>query len=161
MEKGILIKNGVIITMDSPNKVLHGYALHILDDKINRIAPQAEFSAKYEHEIDANCNVVLPGMINAHMHFYSTLIRGLGKAYPSRDFVEILENLWWRLDRKLELEDTYYSALIMLIQAIRNGTTTLIDHHASPGHIPGSLDEIERAVKQTGLRSSLCYELSD
>jgi len=146
MEKGILIKNGVIITMDSPNKVLHGYALHILDDKINRIAPQAEFSAKYEHEIDANCNVVLPGMINAHMHFYSTLIRGLGKAYPSRDFVEILENL---------------CALIMLIQAIRNGTTTLIDHHASPGHIPGSLDEIERAVKQTGLRSSLCYELSD
>ncbi len=161
MEKGILIKNGTLITLGIHNKVLHGYALLIVDDKIKKIAPQAEFPDKYEKEIDACGMVVMPGFINAHMHFYSTLVRGLGKAHPSRDFVEVLENLWWRLDRKLELEDTYYSALIMAIQAIKNGTTTLIDHHASPGHIPCSLNEIERAVKLTGLRASLCYELSD
>ena len=103
----------------------------------------------------------MPGLINAHMHFYSTLVRGLSKAAPSSNFQEVLENLWWRLDKKLSLEDTYYSAKVMLVEAIKKGTTTLIDHHASPGAVLGSLDTIAKAVKETGLRSSLCYELSD
>jgi putative selenium metabolism protein SsnA len=95
------------------------------------------------------------------MHFYSTLVRGLGKAKPSRDFNEVLHNLWWRLDRVLNIDDVYISAIIPLIQAIRAGTTTLIDHHASPGAIAGSLAAIARAVEETGVRASLCYEVSD
>ena len=73
----------------------------------------------------------------------------------------MLKNLWWRLDSALTTEDCYYSALIALLDSIRHGTTTLIDHHASPQAVRGSLAAIERAVKQTGLRACLCYELSD
>jgi len=82
--------------------------------------------------IDGSGKVLMPGLINAHMHFYSTFARGLTKAKPSRNFLEILNNLWWRLDKKLGHADTYYSAIIPLIDAIRKGTTTIIDHHASP-----------------------------
>jgi putative selenium metabolism protein SsnA len=95
------------------------------------------------------------------MHYYSTLVRGLGKAAPSANFQEVLENLWWRLDRKLSLDDVEMSARIILVEAIRKGTTTLVDHHASPGAVRGSLDRIARAVKDSGLRSCLCYEVSD
>ena len=95
------------------------------------------------------------------MHFYSTLVRGLGKAAPSANFQEVLENLWWRLDRKLSLDDVEMSARVILVDAIRKGTTTLVDHHASPGAVRGSLGRIARAVKDSGLRSCLCYEVSD
>ncbi len=102
-----------------------------------------------------------PGFINAHTHFYSTFARGLTKTRPAGNFVEVLKNLWWRLDSALTTEDCYYSALIALLDAIRHGTTTLIDHHASPHAVRGSLHAIEKAVRQTGLRACLCYELSD
>jgi putative selenium metabolism protein SsnA len=77
------------------------------------------------------------------------------------NFVEILERLWWKVDRALLEEDITLSAQIPLIECIRNGTTTVIDHHASPGMVDGSLDLIENAVRQAGLRASLCYEVSD
>lgn len=157
----ILIKNGIIITLGDHNKILHGHSLLIEGDKITKIAPEAEFKGKYDTVVDARGKVVMPGFINAHMHFYSTLVCGLGKADPSKDFNEVLKNLWWRLDKKLVLDDCYYSALLPMIAAIKRGTTTLIDHHASPFAITGSLDVIAKAVKETGLRASLCYELSD
>ena len=103
----------------------------------------------------------LPGFINAHTHFYSTFARGLTKTRPAGNFVDVLKNLWWRLDSALTTEDCYYSALIALLEAIRHGTTTLIDHHASPNAVRGSLAAIEKAVSETGLRACLCYELSD
>ncbi len=103
----------------------------------------------------------MPGLINAHTHFYSTFARGLTKAKASGNFLEVLKNLWWRLDSALTTEDCYYSALVALLDAIRHGATTLIDHHASPNAVRGSLTAIERAVEQTGLRACLCYELSD
>jgi putative selenium metabolism protein SsnA len=103
----------------------------------------------------------MPGFINTHMHFYSTFARGLCKTNPSRNFTEILENLWWRLDKQLTNADSYYSAVIPLIEAIRKGTTTIMDHHASPFSVRGSLRAVEKAVRETGLRASLCYELSD
>jgi putative selenium metabolism protein SsnA len=156
-----LIQNGTLITFGKSCQVLEGQALLIEDDHIARLAPKAEIKGSFDRVLDAKGKVVMPGLINAHMHFYSTLVRGLGKAAPSCDFQEVLENLWWRLDKKLNLDDTYYSAKVMLVEAIRKGTTTLIDHHASPGAVRGSLDRIAQAVKETGLRTSLCYELSD
>jgi putative selenium metabolism protein SsnA len=104
---------------------------------------------------------VLPGFINAHTHFYSAFARGLGKAAPSASFVEVLEHLWWRLDKALLLEDCRVSALITLIDAVRHGTTTLIDHHASPGAVRGSLAALATAVREVGVRACLCYEVSD
>ena len=74
----------------------------------------------------------MPGLINAHTHFYSTFARGLTKTKPAGNFTGVLRNLWWRLDSALTTEDCYYSALIALLDAIRHGTTTIMDHHASP-----------------------------
>ena len=156
-----LIQNGTIITFGKSCQVLEDHALLLEGDRITRIAPKAAIQGPFDRVLDAKGKVVMPGLINAHMHFYSTLVRGLGKAAPSCNFQEVLENLWWRLDKKLSLDDTYYSAKVMLVEAIKKGTTTLIDHHASPGAVRGSLDLIAKAVKETGLRASLCYELSD
>lgn len=161
MAKSILIKNGTIATLGEKNRVLTGHALLIENGKIQKIAPQKSFKGKYGKVIDASGRLVMPGFINAHMHFYSTFARGLGKADPSKNFVEILNNLWWRLDKKLTNADSYYSAAIPLINAVRKGTTTLIDHHASPFAIKGSLTAVEKAVRETGLRACLCYEVSD
>lgn len=157
----ILIKNGIIITLGENCQVLYDHALLIEGGIIKKIAPKSEIKGEFDQVIDAQGKVVMPGIINTHMHFYSTLVRGLGKAKPSNNFREILENLWWRLDKQLTLEDTYYSTLIMALNAIRHGTTTFIDHHASPFAIRGSLQQIAKALKETGLRGSLCYELSD
>ncbi len=160
----LLIKNATVVTLGTTNRVLHNHSLFVRDSVIEKIAPAstlAHSESTANRIIDAKRTVVMPGFINAHMHFYSTLVRGLGKAKPSQNFMEVLNNLWWRLDRKLTQEDSYYSALVPLIAAIRSGTTTLIDHHASPFAITGSLQSIAQAVQETGLRASLCYETSD
>jgi putative selenium metabolism protein SsnA len=157
----LLIRNGTLVTLGEPCRVLEGHDLLVEGDRIARIAPTGELPGPWDREIDARGKVVLPGLVNAHMHFYSTLVRGLGKAAPSASFQEVLENLWWRLDRKLTLDDVEVSARVILLDAIRKGTTTLVDHHASPGAIRGSLGRIARAVKESGLRSCLCYEVSD
>ncbi len=157
----IRIKNGIIITLNTKQDVLYNHDLVIQDELIEGFYPKGTADGSFDKEIDATGKVIMPGYINAHMHFYSTMVRGLGKAEPSADFSEVLKNLWWRLDRKLMLEDVHYSALIMQIEAIKKGCTTLIDHHASPYAVLGSLSEIEKGFVQTGLRGSLCYELSD
>jgi len=159
--KKILIENGIIWTGGEKGKLLKNYSILIENDKIKKLAPTNKIKIKADKKIDAKGKIILPGFINAHMHFYSTFARGLNKVKPSKNFMEVLENLWWKLDKKLGLEDSYYSAIFPLLNAIRKGTTTIIDHHASPFNIRGSLFKIEEAVRQTGLRSALCYEVSD
>jgi putative selenium metabolism protein SsnA len=117
--------------------------------------PDAEY-------IDARGRLVMPGFINTHMHYYSTFARGLslgGK--PATTFGEILSGLWWRLDKQLTLDDVYYSAVGPMIDEIRSGVTSVIDHHASPFAVEGSLFKIAEAAKLLGIRSNLCYEVSD
>ncbi len=157
----LLIENGTVITLGEAGRVLHGHDVACDGGLVAGIAPHGRIPGPHGRVLDASGKLVMPGFINAHMHFYSTLVRGLGKAKPSTNFREVLENLWWRLDRKLEPDDCYYSALVVLIEAIRHGTTTLFDHHASPFAARGSLAVLERAVRETGVRASLCYELSD
>lgn len=159
--ESLLIKNGIVATLGDDNKILYDRAVLCSGGKIKKIAKNPEFRGKYDKVIDASGKVVMPGFINAHTHFYSTMARGLVKAEPSKNFQKILENLWWRLDKKLLHEECYYSALLPLIEAVKHGTTTLIDHHASPFAARGSLKKIAKAVKTVGLRASLCYELSD
>lgn len=157
----LLIANGPIFTGGEDFSVLEGHGLLIEDGRIAKIARVRELPSGGARTLDARGKLVMPGLINAHMHFYSTLVRGLGKAAPAHDFDGVLRNLWWRLDRALTLEDAYYSALLMMLSAVRHGTTTLVDHHASPGAIPGSLERIARAGMETGLRIGLAYEVSD
>jgi len=106
--------------------------------------------------------LVMPGMVCAHTHLYSALARGMPAPLraPS-DFREILELIWWRLDRALDEETIYYSALAGALDAARAGTTCLFDHHASPSHIGGSLQIVREAIEKVGLRAVLCYEVTD
>ncbi|MEO6726072.1 MAG: putative aminohydrolase SsnA [Blastocatellia bacterium] len=160
----MLINNANLITWGTPNEILENYALYIEGDRIMAIGPAAELQAKYPQaeKLDARAQYVMPGSICAHTHFYGAFARGM--AVPGdapKDFPEILDRLWWRLDKALTLEDVRYSALVCLIDAIKHGTTTLIDHHASPNGIEGSLDVVAEAVRQAGLRACLCYEVTD
>jgi putative selenium metabolism protein SsnA len=104
----------------------------------------------------------MPALINCHTHLYSTLARGMHvPGPPPAGFPAILKKLWWRLDRALTEEDVYYSALTGLMDSARCGVGTVIDHHASPNACTGSLDSVERAFHEVGLRGATCYETSD
>ena len=161
MSRPLLIENGLVLSTGGKPFVRRNHSVLVENGLITRVAPKGKFGRFTGKRIDASCKVVMPGLINAHNHFYSTFARGLTKGRPAKDFMGVLRNLWWRLDRALTTEDCYYSALIALLDSIRHGTTTIIDHHASPNAAVGSLGEIARAVKETGLRACLCYELSD
>ncbi len=160
----MLITNGKIVTWGNLNKILTGYAILIQDGIIVEMGEQGTllFQNPGEELLDAGGQYIMPGNICAHTHFYGAFSRGM--AIPGSapaDFPQILDKLWWPLDRALSLEDVKYSALVCLVDAIRHGTTTLIDHHASPNAIEGSLDMIAEAVDQSGVRASLCYEVTD
>jgi putative selenium metabolism protein SsnA len=139
-------------------------ALLVEGGHIAALGTTVELTARYPdaERWDAAGQLVLPGAICAHTHFYGAFARGMAvPGEPATNFPQILERLWWRLDKALTLEDVRYSALVCLVDAIRHGTTTLIDHHASPNAIDGSLDAIAEAVQEAGLRASLCYEVTD
>jgi putative selenium metabolism protein SsnA len=157
-------ENGIVVTLGQENKVIWDAAVVVEGDKISAVGASADMQRRYPDAdvVDCSGKLILPGFICAHHHFYSTMARGMAiPGEPASNFVEILERLWWKLDRALSDEDITLSAQIPLIECIRNGTTTVIDHHASPGMREGSLDLIEAAVRQAGIRASLCYEVSD
>lgn len=159
-----LIVNGRLITWGTPNEIIDNGALLVQDGRIADMGTTAELIAKYPNvsQLDAAGQLVMPGNICAHTHFYGAFARGMHiPGAPPKDFPDILERLWWRLDRALFAIDTRYSALVCLVDAIKHGTTTLIDHHASPLAIDGSLDQIADAVEEAGVRAALCYEVSD
>lgn len=157
-------ENGIVVTLGPNNRVLWNAAVVTDGEKIVAVGDAAEMRKQYPaaEGVDCSGKLVLPGFICTHHHFYSTMARGMAiPGEPASNFVEVLERLWWKLDKALCDEDVLLSAQIPLIECIRNGTTTIIDHHASPSQREGSLDLIEQAVRQAGLRASLCYEVSD
>lgn len=160
----MLITHGTLVTMGPQGKVVPDGALYIEGDRIVDLGPNSELLARYPaaDRLDAKGCLVMPGLICAHTHFYGAFARGLAlPGDPAANFPEILEKLWWRLDKALWPDDVRYSALVCLVDAIRHGTTTLIDHHASQSHIDGSLDQIAAAVDRAGVRACLCYEVTD
>ena len=161
----MIIINGKFITWGETNLILEdGWGLLIRNGVIEKIANQSDLQREYPEDecLDAAGQFVMPGNICAHTHFYGAFSRGLGiPGDAPSTFTQILEKLWWRLDKALDADGVRYSALVCLIDAIKHGTTTLIDHHASPNAIEGSLDIIAAAVNQAGLRASLCYEVTD
>jgi putative selenium metabolism protein SsnA len=160
----MLITNGTLITFGANPRVSADGALLIKGESIKQIGTTAELAAQHpdEETLDARGQIVMPGNICGHTHFYSAFARGMAvPGEPAKNFVEILEKLWWRLDKALTLEDVRSSALTSLVDAIRNGTTCLIDHHASPNAIDGSLDAIAGAARQAGVRVSCAYEVTD
>ncbi len=157
-------ENGIVVTLGKENRVLWNATVATDGELIAAVGDATEMKAQFPDAESMDCSgkIILPGFICAHHHFYSTMARGMAiPGEPAKNFVEILENLWWKVDRALDEEDILLSAQLPLIDCIRNGTTTVIDHHASPSMRDGSLDLIESAVRQAGLRASLCYEVSD
>ena len=107
-------------------------------------------------------SIIMPAFINAHSHIYSGLARGLSiKGHNPTNFFEVLDGMWWNIDRHLTLEDTRRSAYTTYIDSIKTGCTTVFDHHASYCEIEGSLFAIEEVAKELGVRTCLCYEVSD
>lgn len=160
----MLIKNATLITLETENRIVPDQAIYVEDGKIAAIGPTQALTSWYSgaETLDAAGKYVMPGAICAHTHFYGAFARGMSIPGPApKDFPEILERLWWPLDKSLGPEAVRLSAEVLLVDAIRNGTTTLIDHHASPNAISGSLDLIADAVERAGVRAVLCYEVTD
>jgi len=160
----MLITNGRVVTFGEANEILENGAVRVAGDRITDVGPSAPLRAAYPDDevVDAGGQLIMPGNLCGHTHFYGAFSRGMAiPGEPARDFPEILAKLWWRLDKALSMDDVKYSALVCLVDAVKHGTTTLIDHHASPNAIDGSLDAIAEAVQQAGLRASLCYEVTD
>ncbi len=159
----MLITNVVVVNW-MPRQITPGQAIYVQDGKIADLGPTADLIARYPDapQRDGRGQLALPGNICAHTHFYGAFARGMAIPGPApKDFPEILRRLWWPLDKALTANDVRLSALVCLVDAIRHGTTTLIDHHASPNAIDGSLDHIAQAVDDSGVRAVLCYEVTD
>ncbi|MSS63897.1 putative aminohydrolase SsnA [Velocimicrobium porci] len=160
----LLIGNGRLVTRDNTNPFIENGAVFIENDLIKKVGTTKELKEAYPEAeyIDAKGGVIMPGFINAHEHIYSAMARGLSiKGYDPNGFLDILDGMWWTIDRNLTLEQVKQSAIATYIDSIKNGVTTVFDHHASYGAITDSLFTIEEAAKQTGIKSCLCYEVSD
>ena len=159
-----ILANGRLITRSQTNPYLPDGGVVIDGTKILETGTTAELRAKYPQAefIDAKGGVIMPALINAHTHIYSALARGLSiKGNNPTNFYEVLDGTWWAIDRKLMLKGTKASADALYIDCIKQGVTTIFDHHASYGEIPGSLFQIAESAKEFGIRSCLCYEVSD
>ena len=160
----MLIINAKLVTWEKENRILDGQAVYVKDGLIAEIGLQAELLKKYptEEQLDGSDQILMPGNICAHTHFYGMYARGMAiPGLAPKDFPEILTKLWWPLDKSLDESSVRSSAQVFLVDAIKHGTTTLFDHHASPNFIDGSLDVIAEEVDRSGVRSVLCYEVTD
>lgn len=160
----LLIGKGKILTRDMENPIIYDGGILVEGDTIQKIGnfdalrkefPEAEV-------IDAKGRTILPAFINCHHHIYSAFARGLSlNGYNPKGFLEILEGMWWRMDRVLDVEDSRLSAAATYLSCIENGVATVFDHHASYGGVLDSLFAIGDEAKKFGVRSCLCYEISD
>jgi len=155
----VTLTNATLLHLD-PIAVCEG-ALRVEDGIIVAAGPGVS-PERADETLDCRGAVVMPGLVNGHTHLYSALATGMPPpSQPPKNFLEILERVWWRLDRALDAESVAMSGRVGALDALRCGTTTLVDHHASPDAIDGSLDQIEAGVAEVGLRAVLCYEVTD
>lgn len=160
----LVIGNGKLFTRNDEMPFVENGAVAIEGTKIAAVGETDAIKKQYGDAefIDAKGGVIMPAFINTHEHIYSAMARGLSiKGYNPKGFLDILDGQWWTIDRHLTLEQTKYSAVETLISCIRNGVTTVFDHHASFGQIGGSLFTIADVAKELGVRACLCYEISD
>ena len=160
----LLIGNGKLFTRDEERPYLPDGAVVIDGDTVQEVGSLADMKAKYPAAefVDARGQIILPGLINAHTHIYSGLARGLAITgnHPT-NFLEVLEGTWWNIDRHLTLDGTRACAYATVLDCIRDGVTTIFDHHASFCEIPGSLFAIKDVCQELGIRANLCYEVSE
>ena len=168
MSEEFLLGNGVLVASFSPKcaiqpQVIADGAVVWRGERIVAVAAETELRRAYPsaHFLDAHGGLILPGLINLHHHFYSALASGIDPGAPMNNFAEILDRLWWRLDRALDPESVRLSAQLSVADCIRWGCTTVFDHHSSPGCLAGSLEVIADVVDASGISAVLCYEVTD
>lgn len=160
----LLIGNGRMITRDPAHPFYKNGCVAIEADHIIEVGKTDEIREKYPDAewIDAHGGTIMPGLICTHNHIYSAFARGLSiKGYNPHNLMDILEGMWWKIDSLLTNDETKWSAYAVYLECIKNGSTTVFDHHASYGEIEGSLFTIADVAKELGIRSCLCYEVSD
>ena len=160
----LLVGNGKLITRDPALPYLEDGAVVLDGEAVKEVGTLADMKAKYPDAefVDAKGGVIMPGLINVHTHIYSGLARGLAiEGNNPTNFLEVLEGMWWNIDRHLTLDGTRASAYATVLDCIRDGVTTIFDHHASFCEIPGSLFAIKDVCQELGIRANLCYEVSE
>jgi len=134
----------------------------IFDKQVISTGSMKEFKNKKYRIIDGTGQIVMPSLVCGHAHIYSTFARGLALPFNPKNFQEILDQLWWKIDRQIDNETTYYSGIVASVEFMKNGVTTIIDHHASGKDITGSLESLKKAVcDKAHLRGIFAFEVSD
>jgi putative selenium metabolism protein SsnA len=153
----IALAGGTVVTSLDPPAVVSGDVL-VKDGRITGVGTAPEGMARR----DCSGCLIIPGNVCAHTHLYSSMARGMPyRLEPPTSFLQILQRVWWRLDRALDESSIRASALLGGMEALLSGTTTVVDHHASPNAIDGSLDIVADALEELGIRSILCYEVTE
>jgi putative selenium metabolism protein SsnA len=163
-----LVHNGTVVT---PSHLIVDGGVLVADGTIVDVGRAEDVRVRFAKShgagsrletIDAKNGIVMPGFINGHHHLYSTFARGMAiPGTPARNFTQVLEKLWWKLDNTLTAEDISSSAVMPLLDCVRHGVTTIVDHHESQGFQDGVLDVLGDAVESIGIRAALCLGASD
>lgn len=158
-----ILGNGIVVTGGKDSRVIRDGAVAWRGDRIIAVGAEADLKRDLPDAsfLDGRGGTILPGLINLHHHFYSALARGLDPRTPMTNFSQILDRLWWRLDRALDAKTVSLSARLSTAACVRWGCTTVFDHHASPSCIDGSLDLVAAAAAEAGISALLCYEVTD
>lgn len=154
--------HATLITGDVSNMLIPGGYLLVDGNRIEAVGvcPDEMLpAADVRHNLAGR--ILMPGMISSHCHFYGQFVRGMPLSEPIYNWQQYLSRMWWRVDKALDERQTYYSAMMGLIEGLKAGTTTYFDHQASPNYITGSLDTIEKAMREVGGRGCLAYEVTD
>lgn len=163
MSKVHLLGPGCVLEDWSASSVHEAAGVAWQDGRVLEVASWDELCARHPEaeRHDARGGWIAPGLMNAHHHFYSALAPGLDPGLPLTDFGSTLDRLWWRLDRCHDEASIRLSARLALLRCALAGVTTVVDHHASPSRIEGSLDLLAEEVEAAGLSAVLCYEATD
>jgi len=161
---GLVVKNGILVTMDGNRRILEDHAVAIEAGKVIEVDRTATLEKKYGRAevIDGSGCIIMPGIVCSHSHLYGMLLRGASlNIEPPSDFTQILQRVWWPMDEAMNFEDAYASALIACLEFAKSGVTTFADTYSGPNSISGVLDHIARAVEEIGIRGFIAFEATE
>ena len=160
----LIVKNGILVTMDGKRRILEDHAVAVEGDKIIEVDRTANLEKKHGRVevVDASGCVVMPGIVCSHSHLYGMLLRGASlNIEPPSDFTQILQRVWWPLDEAMNFEDAYASALVACLEFAKSGVTTFADTYSGPNSISGVLDHVAKAVEEIGIRGFIAFEATE
>ena len=160
----LVIKDGILLTMDGKRRILEDHGIAIEAGKITEIDRASNLEKKYPNaeKIDASGRIVMPGIICSHSHLYGMLLRAAPlNIEPPSDFTQILQRVWWPMDEAMNFEDAYASALVACLEFAKSGVTTFADTYSGPNSISGVLDHIARGVEEIGIRGFIAFEATE